>query len=112
MRQDMAPDWRLAHLDSQLCHAGASGFSQLKALIPIAGKDDGLALLIVLLMSGLLFYRSSGLMTLSGLMSEWNVAGRLVDGWLMDGELAMAEASFRFWRCNGRGCGVLSPKSL
>jgi hypothetical protein len=51
-------------------------------------------------------------MILSGLMSEWNVAGRLVDVLLMAGELAMAEASFRFWRCNGRRCGVLSPKSL
>jgi hypothetical protein len=51
-------------------------------------------------------------MILSGLMSESNVAGRLVDVLLMAGELAMAEASFRFWRCNGRRCGVLSPKSL
>jgi hypothetical protein len=50
-------------------------------------------------------------MILSGLISEWNVAGRLVDVSLMDGELAMAEASFRCWRFNGRGCGVLSPRS-
>tara|TARA_E500000081_G_C6136478_1_gene357067 strand:+ start:2035 stop:2364 length:330 start_codon:yes stop_codon:yes gene_type:complete len=109
MRLGMAPDWRLAHLDSLFCRAGASGFSQSKALSPIAGKGDGSALLIVLSMSGLLFCRLSGLTILSGLMSEWNVAGRPGDVWLMDGEQAMAEACFRCWRCNGRGCGVLSP---
>ncbi len=111
MRQGMAPDWRLAHLDSLWCRAGASGFSQLKTLSPIAGKDDGSALLIVLLMSGRLFCRSSGLTSLSELMSKWNVAGRPGDALLMDGERATVGASFRCWRCNGRGCGVLSPKS-
>ena len=111
MRLGMAPDWQLAQLDSPFCSDGASGFSQLRALSPIAGKGAGSALLIMLSMSGLLCCRSSGLTILSGLMSGWNVAGRPGDVWLMDGERAMGEASFRCWRYNGRGCGVLSPKS-
>jgi hypothetical protein len=72
--------------------------SQLITISPIAGSAAGSVLWIALLTSGLVFFRSSGLMSLIGLTFALNVEGLLGDSLVTVGERAMAEACFRCLR--------------